>query len=340
LKCEKYKISSIEKISWSVYHCLHTKINRGGLKLTYQKKPDAPLFRDPIYDGAADPTIIWNHQEACWWIVYTNRRASDPGPNVSWVHGIDLGIASSSDGVSWTYRGIVEGLNIERGRNTFWAPEIIYLDGVYHMYVSYIQGVPDDWPGHKRNILHYTSHNLWEWNYQSQLTLSSDFVIDAGIHQLPDGRWRMWYKDEANHSHTYAADSTDLYHWEVVGPVITDFPHEGANVFHWKGSYWMIVDEWKGQGVYRSVDGESWERNNLILNESGMREDDYGFGHHADVLVRNDRAYIFYFTHPSRTEDSDPDSFESRRTSLQVAELEMKNGVLTCDRNKDFSIEL
>src|SRR5690625_5461177 len=59
-KCEKYKISSIEKISWSVYHCLHTKINRGGLKLTYQKKPDAPLFRDPIYDGAADPTIIWN----------------------------------------------------------------------------------------------------------------------------------------------------------------------------------------------------------------------------------------------------------------------------------------
>ncbi len=26
----------------------------------------APLFRDPVYDGAADPTVIWNHQErAC-----------------------------------------------------------------------------------------------------------------------------------------------------------------------------------------------------------------------------------------------------------------------------------
>ena len=24
--------------------------------------PQAPLFRDPIYDGAADPVIIWNRQ--------------------------------------------------------------------------------------------------------------------------------------------------------------------------------------------------------------------------------------------------------------------------------------
>ena len=38
--------------------------------------PNAPLFRDPIYDGAADPTIIWNPKEKAWWIFYTNRRAS------------------------------------------------------------------------------------------------------------------------------------------------------------------------------------------------------------------------------------------------------------------------
>ena len=29
--------------------------------------PNAPLFRDPIYDGAADPTIIWNPKEKAWW---------------------------------------------------------------------------------------------------------------------------------------------------------------------------------------------------------------------------------------------------------------------------------
>ncbi|MBE0698764.1 MAG: glycosyl hydrolase, partial [Anaerolineaceae bacterium] len=40
----------------------------------------APLFRDPIYDGAADPTIIWNREEKSWWLLYTNRRATAEGP--------------------------------------------------------------------------------------------------------------------------------------------------------------------------------------------------------------------------------------------------------------------
>ena len=25
--------------------------------------PNAPLFRDPVYDGAADPAVIWNPME-------------------------------------------------------------------------------------------------------------------------------------------------------------------------------------------------------------------------------------------------------------------------------------
>ncbi len=40
----------------------------------------APLFRDPIYDGAADPTVIWNRAEGAWWLLYTARRANVPGP--------------------------------------------------------------------------------------------------------------------------------------------------------------------------------------------------------------------------------------------------------------------
>ena len=79
----------------------------------------APLFRDPIHDGAADPTIIWNQAEQAWWIFYTNRRANVDAPGFSWVHGTDIGIASSSDGGrSWLYRGVAEGLTFARGRNT------------------------------------------------------------------------------------------------------------------------------------------------------------------------------------------------------------------------------
>ena len=82
--------------------------------------PQAPLFRDPIYDGAADPVIIWNRQEESWWIFYTNRRAAGVNHGVSYMHGSDIGIASSADcGRTWTYRGIAGGLEYEKGRNTY-----------------------------------------------------------------------------------------------------------------------------------------------------------------------------------------------------------------------------
>ncbi|MEM1504768.1 hypothetical protein RG959_15250 [Domibacillus sp. 8LH] len=160
------------------------------------------------------------------------RMASVEGPGVAWVHGTNLGVASSQDGgETWTYQGVLQGLEFEQGQNTFWAPEILWHDGLYHMYVSYIRGVPSEWAGHRRDIVHYTSRNLWTWTFQSVLKLSSDYVIDACIHPMPDGRWRMWYKDEAADSATYAADSDDLYQWKPVGAVLAHQPHEGPNVF-------------------------------------------------------------------------------------------------------------
>ncbi|WP_226667844.1 glycosyl hydrolase [Metabacillus litoralis] len=303
--------------------------------------PKSPIFRDPIFDGAADPTIIWNHEEKQWWILYTSRRANVQCEGVSWVHGTDIGIASSSDGgQTWVYRGIIQGLDFERGRNTFWAPEIIFHEGVYHMYVSYIQGVPNQWEGHKRQILHYTSHNLWDWTFKSNLKLSSDYVIDACVYELPKGGYRMWYKDEKNHSYTYAADSVDLYHWEVVGPVLTDFPHEGPNVFYFKDYYWMVVDKWAGQAIYRSEDCESWHYNNTILQNPGERHDDSSYGYHADVHVHLEEAFIFYFTHPDRKEGMSSEAYESKRTSLQVAKLDVLDGKLICDRNGSFILNL
>ena len=309
-------------------------------------KPPAPLFRDPIYDGAADPTVIWNHQEKSWWLLYTSRRANVACRGVAWCHATDIGIASSSDqGQTWRYRGILNGLEFERGRNTFWAPEVLWHAGQYHMYVSYVRGVPHDWSG-TRSIVHMTSQNLWDWQFESILPLSSDRVIDAAVMQLPNGRWRLWYKDEVNQSHTYATDSDDLYQWTLQGPVITDCGHEGANVFFWHGRYWMIIDIWNGLGVYHSKDAEVWKRQkNNILDTPGQRIDDGVIGGHADIEVQGDRAFIFYFTHPNwdRTQHYGLDEvhpYHVKRTSLQVAELEILNGSLTCDRDSAFDFTL
>jgi hypothetical protein len=291
-----------------------------------------------MYDGASDPVVIWNRQEKNWWLLYTQRRASAGGPGVAWVHGSDIGVArSTDDGHSWRYLGVLPGLEFERGRNTFWAPEILWNQGTYHIYCSYVPGVPPDWSGPRR-MLHYTSPDLWQWKFQRALNLSSERVIDACVERLAPDRWRMWYKDEAHSSHTYAADSPDLFQWTAAGEVIGGAGHEGPNVFRWRNSWWMITDHWHGLGVFRSPDALTWTRQpDNILATGGKRRDDNVQGGHADILVQGDDAWIFYFTHPGRVPGSTDDQ---RRSSIQVARLELDGANMICRRDEPFPFAL
>ena len=300
----------------------------------------APLFMDPMFDGPTDPTMIYNPMEKAWWMVYTQRRANVPCHGFTWVHGTDLGVASSKDGgQSWLYRGTLNLEAVEPGRNTFWAPEILWADGVCHMYVSYITGVPAQWVG-DRHILHYTSRNMWDWKYEGTCELSSSRVIDACVYPLPGGGWRMWYKDEDHDSHTYYADSPDLAAWKWVGPATLDQSQEGPNVFRLGGKYWMIADVWQGLAVYESDDLIAWRRQEGdILSGRGLREGDTGRAHHADVVVDGERAYLIYFTHPGE-ETPGEKGISARRSCVQAAMLRVENGRLTAIRDEPFDFRL
>jgi len=299
-----------------------------------------------MYDGAADPVVIWNQDENNWWMLYTARRANMESADVAYCYGTPIGAASSDDqGLTWTFRGFLQ-LETEWGINTFWAPEVVYHDGQYHLYVSYIRGVRNHW-GADKHIRHYTSTDLKMWNFESQLQLSSDVVIDAGVYQMPDGSWRMLYKDETRGSVSMAATSDDLYHWRVVtDPQVSDVRHEGPTVMHFAGSYWLVVDQWAGLGVYRSDDGLKWERNGIILNGASSRLQDGPSGAHADLLVIGEKAYIFYFTHPGRKSHIEAPEredgnvpYEMRRSVIQAAELRIINGELKVER-EDFQFKL
>jgi len=64
-------------------------------------------------------------------------------------------------------------------------------------------------------------------------------------------------------------------------------------------------------------------------------------GGHPDIVIRGDRAFIFYFTHPGRIPGKPGESaYESRRSTIQVDELEYDNGVIVCDRNKPVYMNL
>ena len=300
-----------------------------------------PLYRDPIYDGAADPVVIWNKAEKKWFMFYTNRRANDDSiKGVAWVHGTPIGIAESSDnGVTWTYR---QDANIEykKGEGTYWAPEVMEHDGTYHMYLTYVPGIFNDWK-HPRSIIHLTSKNLLDWEYQATLELACDKVIDACVMRMDDGSWRMWYNNERDGKSIYYADSDDLYHWQDKGKAVAS-RGEGPKVFRWKDYIWMVVDTWRGLGVYRSTDGLKWEHQPYnLLAEPGTGEDDKVKGGHADVVINDGKAYLFYFTHPGRQgPDANKDTSEQRRSSIQVVQIELEDGWFKCDRNKPTWIYL
>ena len=291
----------------------------------------APLYKDPIYNGAADPMIIKKESDGLFYMFYTQRRANQQVEGVSFAYGTAIGVAESEDGANWHYRGALE-LNFEFGHNTFWAPEIIYepKTETYHMYVTYIRGIYTQWKG-KASIEHYVSKDLFNWERIGPLSFGSARIIDPCLYQLPSGLWRMWYKDECQDSCICYADSEDLYNWEYRGIAAKDSRQEGPNVFRFGGKYWMISDVWHGLAVYSSDDCEHFTRqDDNILIEPGTRCDDAVKGAHADIFVIKDRAFIVYFTHP---DESFPE-----RSSVQMAELKIDNGKLVCDRNAEFGV--
>lgn len=308
-----------------------------------------PVFRDPVYDGAADPIVIWNSQVKKWWMFYTNRRATMTDlPGVSWVFGTPIGIAESPDGANWQYVGTANfpDLPAECGGKdaTLWAPDIVLGDdGKWHMYLSIVPGIDVKWglPGF---ISHLTSTNLRDWKYESRLSQLGVRVIDADILKMPKGIWRLYYKDQSKYSHINMIESKDLYSWSEPKEVLK-INGEGPIAFQWKGYYWLIIDTWNGQTVHRSIDGNTWvvqPGSPLMPDDEGTGKDDIPNALHANVVISGDRAYMYYFTHPGRISgDKKKDGFEQRRTSIQVVELELDNqGWITANRNKPVYVQL
>jgi hypothetical protein len=300
-----------------------------------------PLFRDPIHDGAADPVVVWNRTRKTWWMLYTNRRADiEDTTGVRWVHGTRIGIAESSDGgAHWKYLSEAD-IPFPKPDYTLWAPEVIDVDGTYHMFLTEVPGTFSDWNA-ERHIVHFTSPDLLHWKQLDTLQLASDRTIDACVFRLPDGNWRLWYKNERDGSKIYFSDSPDLVHWAAKG-IAVKTRGEGPVVFQWHGSYWLINDSWAGLGTFRSTDLTTWQRQpENLLKEPGTQPTDRAMGNHPDVVVdATGRAWLFYFT--SQTgEDAKPDDPNwKRRSVLHVTELHEKDGILTVDRNAPASIHM
>lgn len=311
-----------------------------------------PLYRDPVFDGAADPSLIYDPARALWVMFYTVRRANVAGlDGVSWVHGTPIGRAESRDGVHWRYVGTVDfpddlpGASAPGEPATYWAPAVVRQDGVFHMFVTVVPGVFKDW-NHPRRIVHLSSPDLRQWRYLDTLALSSEKVIDPALLRLPDGGWRLWYNNEAAGKKIYFADSPDLLRWQDRGPALLSdqATHRGEAplAFFWRGHYWLLIDLLRNDGLaaYRSEDGLHWIRQPGALAQApGRGRDDQNGAHHPEVVVHGDRAWMYYFVHPGVSADGS--SRDERRTSLQVLELGLSHeGWLLAPRDQPTHVAL
>ncbi|NQX10771.1 family 43 glycosylhydrolase [Microbacteriaceae bacterium VKM Ac-2855] len=293
----------------------------------------ATPYCDPVFDGPTDPIVV-TAPDGSLRLFYTQRRATLESPGVEWVHGTAIGVAASHDGgVTWSYSGVVDGLDPPGASsgdasNTHWAPDIVRVDGRYLMFLTWIEGVRSDWTGHAR-IVQFESEDLRSWCRVGAIDLGSDRVIDAAVALCGDGRYRLWYKDERQESTTWCAVSdtpADPTSWRVEGLAIGGRPHEGPKVFRLGGWFWMIVDEWRGQRLYRSADATGdWQQHGLLLADAEILDGAAIAARHADVVPLDDsRALLVYFTHPGwdGTELGDiTPSLAQRRSHVRAAVL-------------------
>ncbi|ADX74746.1 glycoside hydrolase [Pseudarthrobacter phenanthrenivorans] len=307
-------------------------------------------YRDPVWDGPTDPVLVPDHRTGEWVLLYTQRRATAPDlGGVEWVHGTAIGVARSSDaGASWTYAGTLDGLVPPgtEGPATLWAPDVVRIGDEWIMYLTVLDGVRKDWTG-PAGIVQLSSSDLVNWEYLGSVDLDSPRVIDAAVALCGDGRYRLWYKDEARGSNTYSAVSdtpADPASWILEGVAIPGRPHEGPKVFRLGGTYWMIVDEWRGQAVYRSEDAAgSWARqehlDGLILTQPERVDGRPVVGRHADVVPLEPRedgteqALLAYFTHPhwgGEDIDTMAPAPKTRLSHVRAAMLEVRDGTLVC----------
>ncbi len=326
--------------------------------------PPAPLFIDPNYQGSCDPEIIWNEHDQQWYIYYTARR---PLLDNTWLQ-TPIGVARSKNLIDWNFLGYChfDGVGgTKDAKATFWAPAMIAAEGKLHMFVTY---KPDTLPargawGGPGKIVHYETDltdPVAGWKKVGDMHGADLNTIDATVYQS-DGLFHLWFKGKeksAKNNELYHLTSSNLYKWErknfsksdVFNASVSgsDF-EEAPYIFQWQNKYWLITDPHRGLFVYSSEDGDHWNFQGTILQEGGDRALDNSMARHCSVAVFHNRAFIFYHVEPWRRYDLEQKKgkeqvrifdqpLRNRRSVLQMAELKLVDGRLTCDRDEKVTL--
>ena len=317
----------------------------------------APLFTDPNYRGACDPEIVWNEHAREFRIFYTARRAlRERATNV----GTPIGVAASKDLATWRFLGYCAFDGVPGkpdNADTRWAPGILRDGRAFHMFVTSKDNADPPWGG-DGVIVHYEAPAddlLSGWKRSGVPAFAGPDPIDVALLKT-DEDVRAYYRVgrgggiQWSSAPSLAGDPApswinqgkcpgDVNRREVHGLNYQEAPY----VFRFAGSYWMLTDPHDGLAVYRSIDAVTWALDGRILKEPGQRPEDGTLARHPSVAVVGDRAFLFYHVEPNRPYPSPPAeerTVEQKLSFLQIAELRIQDGHLTCDRDREIALPL
>lgn len=220
------------------------------------------------------------------------------------------------------------------------------------MFATYKASAEPPWGG-DGVIRHYVAplvNPIDGWQLADVPSFNQPDPIDVSLLKVGD-EYRAYYRVGKGGGIQWAT-SKDLETWDNHGkckgdvnvpPKQRGFDYQEAPyVFKYRDRYWMLTDPHEGLAVFHSEDGVTWEQQQRILREPGSGQADATLARHPSVAVINDRAFIFYHTEPNRpypTPPAEQRTPEQKISFLQIAELEVKNGALTCDRDGDIILE-
>jgi beta-xylosidase len=270
-------------------------------------------FRNPVHHGPfADPFVL-RHED--WFYAYGTNEEEDAAQAFEVLRSRDL--------VSW--RSLGRSLvGIERTSRDYWAPEVAYADGRFHLYYSV--GVDDT--GHRIRVAS-ADHPTGPFVETGRvLTPNERFAIDAHPFRDDDGSWYLFYARDrlegdrigtslavdrmvamdrlAGEPVPVLSASADwqLYQSgrEMYGQVVDWYTLEGPFVVKRLGRYWCFYSggAWTGSGYgvsYAVADSplgpwhEPAEGPALMRTREGAA---HGPGHNSVITAPNGDDYIVY----------------------------------------------
>ncbi len=279
-----------------------------------RRVPTPETFRNPVHPGTfADPFVL---RHGNWYYAYGTDNQHD--------RPMAFDVLRSRNLVHWTSLGRSLG-GLERTSRDYWAPEVAFEDGRFHLYYSV--GVGDT--GHGIRVATAVNPEGPFEDSGTSLTPHERFAIDAHPFRDDDGTWYLFYARDrlegdrvgtslavdrltdmamlAGSPSPVLSASADWQLYEagrsMYGAVMDWYTLEGPFVVKRQGRYWCFYSggAWTGSGYgvsYAVADGPlgPWTEPShagpaLMRSRPGLAE---GPGHNSVISAPNGDDYLVY----------------------------------------------